>query len=441
MTLGQVIEMEPEKRDKVNLPIVILLIAFVIIAIVIAVIAFIRVKKQIDQGWPDGVVLTEETTVEEIPVDTSTVEVESMEENSMSLEGNIEQFKYDTLSITENSNFSPMSLRFAMLALQAGGNEEVSKLIGEFNQTEDLDTSLDEFQQKMKDLESTGIVEIANGIFADNGLNNPLLLEDYKERMKDKLDMEVKDVNFTNGEGQVEIDQWVNENTNGLIDSFPVDDSTSTAILNALYYKDRWRYFDEERTQKADFNTPLEVKEVDMMYSKLDSSSEYELLEGNGYMQLKLYLEHSTMNVYLPNEKVSLQSMIETLKSGDEVVKNEYDTVYVYLPRFKFDTSVVLTDSLKEYGLSRIFQNEHGMFSNMAENYLVVSDILQKTTIEVNEEGAEAAAVTGIMLRGLSASIAPPVTYEFNANKPFVFEITSEYGETMFIGTVIDPTI
>ena len=178
-----------------------------------------------------------------------------------------------------------------------------------------------------------------------------------------------------------------------------------------------------------------------MMYSKLDSSSEYELLEGNGYMQLKLYLEHSTMNVYLPNEKVSLQSMIETLKSGDEVVKNEYDTVYVYLPRFKFDTSVILTDSLKEYGLSRIFQNEHGMFSNMAENDLVVSDILQKTTIEVNEEGAEAAAVTGIMLRGLSASIAPPVTYEFNANKPFVFEITSEYGETMFIGTVIDPTI
>ena len=444
--------MSSNNKRRINIPILIVLIGFLIGILIILAILFEVFAKQSGQGWTEELfeeetseVIEDTTTIEEeatVVEEQTSNEVETTDTERTELMGDVYDFEYDMLSTTENSNFSPLSLRYAMLALQAGANDEVAQKIGEFNLTTDLDASLEEFQEMMNGIETT---EIANGIFIDNGLNNPVIIDSYKEQMQKSLDMEVQDVNFGSGEAQEVINSWVEDKTHGLITEFQVDNSTSAAILNALYYKDKWKYFDEADTDKQIFTTPEGEKEVDMMHSTLKKSSEYILYRWDGYYELELFLENSTLNIILPDEDKTLEEVIEAVRNCEEAPSREkYDSVIVSLPKFKFSTSGSLKELLIQYGLADIFESTPGMFSNMAEQDVYVSDVVQKTTVEVNEEGAEASAVTGVMVKNTALMLDTPTTFEFNVNRPFLFEIWSNDesmgDEELFIGTVVDPT-
>ncbi len=67
---------------------------------------------------------------------------------------------------------------------------------------------------------------------------------------------------------------------------------------------------------------------------------------------------------------------------------------------------------------------------------LTVSEIKQKTFVEVNEEGTEAAAVTSV---GIYAPSGPP---SFYADRPFLYMIRERStGVILFIGRMDDPQI
>ena len=67
-----------------------------------------------------------------------------------------------------------------------------------------------------------------------------------------------------------------------------------------------------------------------------------------------------------------------------------------------------------------------------------MDEVVQKAFIEVNEEGTEAAAATGLMMK--SAAIETPSVI-FNFNKPFIFYIKDiKTGLNLFAGKVVDPT-
>ena len=160
---------------------------------------------------------------------------------------------------------------------------------------------------------------------------------------------------------------------------------------------------------------------------------------------MELFLENSTLNIILPDEDKTLEEVIEAVRNCEEAPSREkYDSVIVSLPKFKFNTSGSLKELLIQYGLTDIFESTPGMFSNMAEQDVYVSDVVQKTTVEVNEEGAEASAVTGVMVKNTALMLDTPTTFEFNVNRPFLFEIWSNDesmgDEELFIGTVVDPT-
>lgn len=62
--------------------------------------------------------------------------------------------------------------------------------------------------------------------------------------------------------------------------------------------------------------------------------------------------------------------------------------------------------------------------------------VKQKTYIEVNEGGTEAAAATAIIMKA-TAVFANSIFF----NRPFLFAIKEKYtGTILFIGRVMDPT-
>jgi serpin B len=71
---------------------------------------------------------------------------------------------------------------------------------------------------------------------------------------------------------------------------------------------------------------------------------------------------------------------------------------------------------------------------------LWISAAIHKAYIDVNEEGTEAAAATGIVMRSMiAARPEPPIV--FRADHPFLFLIRDNHsGAILFMGRVNDPT-
>ena len=77
-------------------------------------------------------------------------------------------------------------------------------------------------------------------------------------------------------------------------------------------------------------------------------------------------------------------------------------------------------------------------FSGISKDPLRIDNVIQKTFIEVNEKGAEAAAATAIMLVGMSAR--PMENKSLTLDRPFFYAITDNIsGEILFVGKVGNP--
>ena len=69
---------------------------------------------------------------------------------------------------------------------------------------------------------------------------------------------------------------------------------------------------------------------------------------------------------------------------------------------------------------------------------LVISAVIHKAYVDVNEEGTEAAAATAVTMR--LTSIGPNQISVFRADHPFLFLIRDNHsGSILFIGRVMNP--
>ncbi len=94
--------------------------------------------------------------------------------------------------------------------------------------------------------------------------------------------------------------------------------------------------------------------------------------------------------------------------------------VRVSLPRFKMEETYDMESLLISMGMEDVFDRQKVNLSGMSPNNdLVVSKVVHKAFVEVNEEGTEAAAATGVVARTKCLRI-PQV---FNADHPFLFFI------------------
>ncbi|KAG7216725.1 hypothetical protein INR49_021108 [Caranx melampygus] len=113
--------------------------------------------------------------------------------------------------------------------------------------------------------------------------------------------------------------------------------------------------------------------------------------------------------------------------------------VEVKLPRFKMEETYDVNDVLKSMGMEDAFDVTKSNFSGISPaNDLVLSKVIHKAFVEVNEEGTEAAAATGATM-DVRTVIIPAV---FNADHPFLFYIRHNPTKTvLFAGRFCCPDI
>lgn len=130
----------------------------------------------------------------------------------------------------------------------------------------------------------------------------------------------------------------------------------------------------------------------------------------------------------------NLQQWIGSLKHEDEVK--------VYLPRFKTTSQFQLNGTLSEMGMPSAFDRDAADFSGMTDSEdLFISAVIHKAFVDVNEEGTEAAAATGVAVAVTAAPVEEPkVPPVFRADHPFVFMIRDNRTRAiLFLGRIVNP--
>ena len=234
------------------------------------------------------------------------------------------------------------------------------------------------------------------------------------------------------------INAWASEKTQGKIPSLlSCPPGGVLALINALYFKGAWTLpFDQEETKDEPFNnqdgtTPLAPT--------MNTTASFNYLEAGNFKLLDLPYgnEQFSMTLLLPSEGLSLDEVLGDLDAGtwDNYVRGlSGRELPVKLPRFRLEYTRELLDDLQAMGLKL----ETPDFSRInPTEQLSISKVLQKTFVDVAEEGTEAAGVTIVLLStaNLDAPVPPPPS--FYADRPFAFFIREKTTGAIFFSGVI----
>ncbi|KAF7014015.1 hypothetical protein CFC21_028045 [Triticum aestivum] len=234
------------------------------------------------------------------------------------------------------------------------------------------------------------------------------------------------------------INAWAARATNSLIDSVlgrnSVNELTRVVLGNAVYFKDKWdQPFHKSDTSDAPFRRAGGAGAVDVPF--MQSWKRQFVAVHDGFKVLKLEYKMDTND--------GLRSLLDAIASRSGFLHEHLPTQKVdvgefRVPRFKLSFHDSVVGVLNKLGLRLPF-SEAADLSDMTGLPLVLSEVIHKAVIEVNEEGTRAAAVT--MEEGCAAKPRPPPPVDFVADHPFAYFIVDEgTGAVVFAGHVLDPS-
>jgi serine protease inhibitor len=352
-----------------------------------------------------------------------------------------EIFKQLNATETDNNIFiSPFSISTALTMLYQGANSETRDEIAQTLHYSGIDISQlnSDYQSLLSGLEEVDsfvTLNIANSIWYKDSLE---VKSDFLNTNNDVFGAAIKELDFTKADAADTINNWISEATNGMIDRMlepPL--SGIMYLINAIYFKGAWTDpFDPKLTTKANFTTESgKSTMVDMMHAARLT----EFGKGTDYSAVRLPYGEERVSMYciLPAQGLSVDQLISGLSVAKfneikQSLSKRYD-FNVYLPKFKMTYGVKrLKTTLKTLGMNQAFDAWQADFSGITTEPLWVEDVLHKATIDVNEQGTEAAAATVVITyTGVAES--------FRVDRPFVFLIVDDTtGSILFMGKAAD---
>ncbi|KFV53125.1 Alpha-1-antiproteinase, partial [Gavia stellata] len=348
----------------------------------------------------------------------------------------------------KNIFFSPLSIStaFAMLSLGARSNtlSQLHKGLT-FNLTEMEEQEIHEgFQrvlQLLNDPHREVQLNMGNALFIDDGLK---LLQKFLDDVTNFYYSEAISSNFQNSsEARKEINKYIETKTRGKIVDLlkTLDENTVMVLVNYIFFKGYWeKPFNNLATRDDDF-----------------------LLDGKNSVKVKMMHQNKAFNIYrdeklscwvveipykgnatslfvLPDEGTMKQVEDALLK---ETVSNwmqslEKRKIYLDLPKFSISGSYDVKSLFEKMGVTELFSGKADLSGVAEKSLLKVSKAIHKATVDVSENGTEAAAVTVIEVSLLSALFPLPPHIRFN--RPFlmmVFDKTTH--SILFMGKIVNP--
>lgn len=348
-----------------------------------------------------------------------------------------------------NILISPTSLSMALSMVYNGADGETKTEIADTLQLEAI--AVDELNKANASLmsiindDSEQVqLDIGNSIWLNNEFH---FQDDFSDNNKNYFNAEIQEIDVTDDNSVDQINNWVREATNDKIDEIadaPLNANMVAMLINVIYFQGAWTHaFDENETTEQAFHLDdSSTKDVPLM--KLSENLMY--MENDDFQAVSLPYgddEEMSMDVFLPRENSTLKDFQEKLTNEEwEEWKSEFQQQEgtIMLPKFQLEYEATLNESLEALGMITAFDEDQANFEKMIEedDPLWISEVKQKTFIDVNEEGTEAAGATSIEMETTSAPIDEP--FEMVVDRPFFIAITDNETETiLFMGSIFNP--
>ena len=350
-----------------------------------------------------------------------------------------------SLSEPKNTMISSLSVSLALAMVYNGtdGNtkKQMEDMLHKTNLTaEDINQSYKELVAALISHDPKVELSIANAIFYRNTfpVKNTFITtnQNYFQAEISGLDFSktTETLNTVNG--------WVNTKTKGKIESIisEVKAEDMMYLLNAIYFNGEWKYrFDSQATANLSFTKEdKSVIQVPTMTIEQPfnfySNSTFKLLEmpyGSGKYSMLIFLPETG------NKTDDVISLLTSENVNDYISKLAEQKKEVLLPKFEFKFDNSLVDELAALGMTDAFNDAKANLTGISDAAkLIISEVMHKSYIKVDERGTKAAAVTGITV-GVT-SVGPDNS--FRVDHPFVFAIREkDTNAILFIGKVMDP--
>uniref|UniRef100_A0A8C2E5T8 Serpin domain-containing protein n=1 Tax=Cyprinus carpio TaxID=7962 RepID=A0A8C2E5T8_CYPCA len=276
------------------------------------------------------------------------------------------------------------------------------------------------FNKLMSELNKPGapyVLSLANRLYGEQSYQ---FVEKFLNDAKRYYEAGLEEVDFKKKPDAVRLDinKWVEKNTQGKIkDLLPlgsIDALTRLVLVNAIYFKGNWeKKFPKEATIDGQFRlNKTQTKPVKMMNQKAQFPLALIPEMNSQVLELPYVGKNLSMLIILPeeieDETTGLQKLekaltYEKLMEWTKPSKMRRQEVEVSLPRFKMEETYDMKSLLISMGMEDVFDERKVNLSGMSPNNdLVLTKVVHKAFVEVNEEGTEVAAATGVVIANRS---------------------------------------
>ncbi len=304
---------------------------------------------------------------------------------------------------------------------------------------EEINSSYKDLTEALLTVDKRVLMTIANSVWTEDRITPK---QTFIDILEDYYDAESKEFSITDPTAPDRINEWIEDNTNGLIKEMidKLEDNTVMLIINAIYFKGKWKLqFDEDNTEQEPFykqgGTSVEVP-------MMKQTDDFKVFDGDGFMLAEFPYGQGNfvMDIILPDGQDGVDALLPSITDAafpgwvTNMTTRETD---VSIPRFKYGFKKKLKDILSDMGMGIAF-TEGADFTNITDYPpLLINDVTHQAFIETNEEGTEAAAATVVDIGLTSMPLQPLI---FNADHAFLYIIReTTTNSIIFMGRVTDP--
>ncbi len=352
-----------------------------------------------------------------------------------------------------NLFFSPYSISTALAMTYAGARgdtaDEMAKVLRFGFPPQDLPAAFAGVARRMNDIGRRNQValSVANSLWCQKEYPfAPAFLKLNRDFFG--ADARLADFASNPEAARAEINSWVAGKTADkipeLLHQGDLSRVTRMVLCDAVYFKGKWAsQFEPRGTQPAPFFvTPDQPVQAPMMHQKLKLQS-HDL--GDSYVLALPYIGRDlSMVILLPKAMDGLGALERRLDGAklDEALAAldaaPEAKAEVFLPKFKLDCRLDLARELSAMGMPAAFGSEADFSGIDGRRDLFISAVVHQAVVDVNEEGTEAAAATGVVVR--SMALAREMTPVFRMDHPFLFLLReNQTGSVLFLGRVANP--
>lgn len=375
--------------------------------------------------------------ITQLPRALSAAEVEIIAANNRFAFGLLAQ----TNRPSANLFLSPLSASMALgMAMNGAAGETWNQMrdmlgFGSLTQ-EQINASYESLLELLVGLDPAVETTIGNSVWTRQGFP---VHSDFLDAVRETFDAEAAELDFASPSAPERINEWVKAATHGRIEDIvpaAIPDIVVMYLINAIYFKGSWTLrFDPSDTRAESFHlddgsirtVPLMTLRRDLPYQENSRFQAVDLPYGGRAF---------SMTVLLPRPSVSVDALAASLDAveWEDIDDSFHDTdVRLFLPRFRMAYERTLNDDLAALGMVDAFDHRADFTRLSPVSGLLISEVKQKSWVDVSEEGTEATAATVVTMAESSGSVV-------RADRPFIFFILERLsGTILFAGKLASP--